>query len=244
MWMQSFSDKLRQLAQGIWDIPGTGTIRSIRCSAVPKVHTVTYYRICVNYFLQKEDPNRTILLFSDKRIHFPWDVSTPTSDISTSNILFNPVIYTQGAILITMYIKKLLLWHPHKTSGIHVTTHQHPTTINYQPAQIERIRIISLCVLGYFQSNVRLTTSRKYCQWPPHLETRWIRMLPIPVYSCPMASQMAPHCIQPGFIWIFHKIWGPTTLSAPEGGTQNTSRGISRLGSFFVEWVPTGNTRY
>ena len=102
VWMKIFSDELGRLVQGILEKLVTDTIRFIRRSAVPKERTVTYGHIYVNYHPQKKDPNCTRLTVGGDHIHYPWDVRTPTYDLSTSKILFNSAIFTPGAIFITM----------------------------------------------------------------------------------------------------------------------------------------------
>ena len=146
IWMQGFADELGKLKKGIWDITGTDTINLILLSAVPKGHTVTYGRICITYWPHNKYPNRTILTFCANHIHYPWNFSTTTSDLSKSKILFKSIIYTPGAILITMDIKNIP-WHLHETFVINETNHQHPNTRNYQPVQIEIIRIRWLWIL-------------------------------------------------------------------------------------------------
>ena len=53
LWIKSYDDELGRLSQGIQDIPVTDKIRLICFSAVPKVLTVTYGLIYVNYRPQK-----------------------------------------------------------------------------------------------------------------------------------------------------------------------------------------------
>ena len=112
--MKIFSDELGQISQGIIDILGTDTIWFICRSALPKGYTVTHGRICVNYCHKKKDSNRKRLTVGGDRSHYPLCVSTPTSHVSTSKILFNCVISTPGAIFITMDIKNFYLVTPMK----------------------------------------------------------------------------------------------------------------------------------
>ena len=114
VWMKNFSDEIGRLVKDIWDIPGTNTICFICRSPVPKVRTVTYDRIVVSYRPQKKDPNRTRLTVCGDHLHCIWVVRTATSDLSTSNILFNSFISAPGTIFITMEIKNFYLGTPMK----------------------------------------------------------------------------------------------------------------------------------
>ena len=140
IWMKNFADELGRLIQGIWNISGTNTIWFIRRSGTPKGCTVPYGHIVVNYCPHKKYTNHTRSTVGGDRIHYPRDVSTPTSYLSTSNILFNYVISTPGAIFITMDIKNILPWHLHETSRIHAPTNKHHISVNNWYLQLERIR--------------------------------------------------------------------------------------------------------
>ena len=51
IWVKSFANELCQLAQGIRDVPGTGTIDFIPHTDVPVGTTVTYEQIVCTYHL-------------------------------------------------------------------------------------------------------------------------------------------------------------------------------------------------
>jgi hypothetical protein len=42
-------------------------------------------------------------------IDYPWEVATPTSDLTTAKLLFNSVISTPGAVFVVMGIKNFYL---------------------------------------------------------------------------------------------------------------------------------------
>ena len=109
--MHSYANELGRLAQGIRDIPGTNTLRFIPKSDIPKDRwkEITYGRICVNYRPQKTEPHRTRLTVGGNLIDYPFEVATPTADLTTSKILFNSVISTPGAVFIIMDVKNFYL---------------------------------------------------------------------------------------------------------------------------------------
>jgi hypothetical protein len=116
IWMKSFANELGRLAQGIRDIPGTDTIDFIPFSDVPKGEAVTYGRIVCMYRPQKDEPNRTRLTVGGNLLVCLYDVSAPTSDLTTSKLLFNSVISTPGARFITFDLKNFYLKTPLPTA--------------------------------------------------------------------------------------------------------------------------------
>jgi len=68
-------------------------------AGIPKdrLKDVTYGRFVVSYRPQKLEKHRTRLTVGGDRINYPFDVSTPTSDLSTIKMLWNSVLSTPGA---------------------------------------------------------------------------------------------------------------------------------------------------
>ena len=106
--MKSFANELGRLAQGIRDIDGTDTIDFIPYVDVPKDQTVTYGRIVCTYRPQKDEKHRTRLTVGGNLIVCLFDVSAPTSDLTTAKQLFNSVISTPGARFVTLDLKNYL----------------------------------------------------------------------------------------------------------------------------------------
>ena len=81
---------------------------------VPKdrLKDVSYGRIVVNYIPQKEEPHRTILNVGSNLIDYVVDVSTPTADINTANLVINGTISTPGARYMCCDIKNFYLGTP------------------------------------------------------------------------------------------------------------------------------------
>ena len=112
VWMKSFDNELGRLAQGIRDIPGTDTIDFIPFTDVPKGEAVTYGRIVCTFRPQKDEVNHTRLTVGGNLLVCLYDVSTPTSDLTTAKLLFNLVISTPGARFITLDLKNFYLKTP------------------------------------------------------------------------------------------------------------------------------------
>ena len=89
IWKKFFSNELGRLAQGIRDVPGTDKIDFIPHTDVPFQTTGTYGRIVCTYHLQKTEKQRTRLTVSGNLFIFLYDVSAPTSDMTTEKLLFN-----------------------------------------------------------------------------------------------------------------------------------------------------------
>ena len=80
--------------QGIRDIPGTNTMFFIHKHEIPPelFKDVTYGWIVVSYQPQKTEKERTRLTIGGNLIDYPWEVTTPTVDLTTAKLLFNSVI--------------------------------------------------------------------------------------------------------------------------------------------------------
>ena len=96
-WTTSFSNKLGRMAQGVGNrIKGTNTIYFIDYALIPKDRRsdITYGRIVVDYRPHKTDPNHTRLTVGGNLINYPGEVSNPTADTTTANIVINSTIST------------------------------------------------------------------------------------------------------------------------------------------------------
>ena len=77
----------------------TDTMLFIAQYQVPRdrLKDVSYGRIVVDYIPHKEKPHRTRLTVGGTLIVYAGDISTPTSEISTANLVINSTISTPGA---------------------------------------------------------------------------------------------------------------------------------------------------
>ena len=61
---------------------------------IPRDRMITYGRIVVDYREQKADPNRVRITAGGDLIDYPGEVSTRSSDLTTTKILWNSVLST------------------------------------------------------------------------------------------------------------------------------------------------------
>jgi len=78
-------------------------------AAIPADRTVTYARIVVDYRAQKDDPNRARITICGNLIDSPGKLTTCTADFTTTKLVWNSVISTEGAKYMTADIKSLYL---------------------------------------------------------------------------------------------------------------------------------------
>ena len=111
VWTKSLANEFGRLANGVGTrLPtGSNTIFFIRRNQVPADRTVTYGRIVCTIRPQKEETHRTRLTVGGNLIDYPYDVSTPTADITTAKIMFNSVLSTPDAKFMGLDIKDFYL---------------------------------------------------------------------------------------------------------------------------------------
>ena len=102
VWSKSMCKKLGRLCQVFGDTEGTNTMRFLDINGIrniPRDRVVTDARIVVEYRAHKKDPNRMRITSGGnllKNLH-PGELTTRTSDITTSKCMWNSVISTKGA---------------------------------------------------------------------------------------------------------------------------------------------------
>jgi hypothetical protein len=110
-WETSFANELGRLANGIGTrMPtGTNTIAFIKKADVPADRAPTYGRIVVSVRPQKAEKYRTRLTVGGNLINYPFEVSTPTADLTTAKLLLNSIISTPNAKFLVTDIKDFYL---------------------------------------------------------------------------------------------------------------------------------------
>ena len=95
-------------------MPGTNTMFFIHKSEIPadRCKDITYGQIVVSIRPQKRERECTRLTVGGDLIDYPWEVATPTTDITTAKLLFNSVISTPGAVFVVMDCKNFHLMTP------------------------------------------------------------------------------------------------------------------------------------
>eukprot|EP00804_Cyclotella_cryptica_P019007 CCRYP_006480-RA/>CCRYP_006480-RA protein AED:0.25 eAED:0.14 QI:0/0/0/1/1/1/2/0/936 len=117
IWSKAMCKELGRLAQGYEGDPGTDTIHFMTINEIrkiPKDRTVTYARIVVDYRPQKKDPNRVRITVGGNLLKddYPGELTTRTADLTTSKILWNSTISTEGARYMTADVKNFYLCTP------------------------------------------------------------------------------------------------------------------------------------
>jgi hypothetical protein len=110
------SKELHPLAQGKPGVTkATNTIYFLshdEIRHIPKDQTVMYARIVINHWPQKEDPNRVRITIGGNLINYPFELTTCTTDMVSSNLLWNSTISMTGACFAGANIKNMYLETP------------------------------------------------------------------------------------------------------------------------------------
>ena len=111
IWVQSFSNELGRLANGIPPrLPtGTNTIKFIPPNIIPHQKTITYGRLVVDIKHNKPEKYRTRLTAGGNLLPYSDTTSTPTASIITIKLLFNSVLSTPSAKFCTIDIQNFYL---------------------------------------------------------------------------------------------------------------------------------------
>jgi hypothetical protein len=64
---------------------------------IPRSQTVTYARVIINFCPQKDDLHQIRITAGGKRINYPCELSTRTANLTTSKLMRNSVLSTEGA---------------------------------------------------------------------------------------------------------------------------------------------------
>ena len=102
-WKTAFGKEVGRLAQGDakTKTKGKNCIFAMTHDEIKKMYAKgkkpTYTRIVVNFRPQKEDPNQVRITAGGNLIKYPGEVTTRTADLTTTKIMWNSVISTDGA---------------------------------------------------------------------------------------------------------------------------------------------------
>ncbi len=102
VWQKVFGKDFGGMVQGDNKTGQTGTksifvITHNKVKCIPKHQTVTYACIIVNFHSQKADPNCIRITAGGNLINYPGKLSTRIADLTTSKLMWNSVISTEGA---------------------------------------------------------------------------------------------------------------------------------------------------
>ena len=79
---------------------------------IPTDRTVTYARIVVVYRVHEDDPNRVPITVGGNLIIYPGELTTPTADLTTTQVMWNSVISTRNAQYMCSDVKDFYLCTP------------------------------------------------------------------------------------------------------------------------------------
>ena len=115
VWQTAFGKDFGKMAQG-GDKTGQKGTNSVFVMTHKEIdiakhagHKWTYARVVVNYRPQKEDPNRIRIAVGGNLITYRGNTSTRTADLTTSKLLWNSVLSTDGARYMCLDIKNFYL---------------------------------------------------------------------------------------------------------------------------------------
>jgi hypothetical protein len=115
VWQTAFGKDFGGMAQGD-DKTGQKGMNSVFVMTHEEIeiakaagHKWTYARVVVDYRPQKEDPNRIRIAVRGNLITYRGNTSTRIADLTTSKLLWNSVLSTEGARYMCLDIKKFYL---------------------------------------------------------------------------------------------------------------------------------------
>ena len=76
---------------------------------IPTDRTITYARVVVDFCPQKADLHRICITAGGNLINYPGELTTQTADLTTSKLMWNSVLSTEGAKYICLDIKNFYL---------------------------------------------------------------------------------------------------------------------------------------
>ena len=96
------ANKFGRLMKGLKRrIQGTETMKFIQKHEVPYDKKFTYARFICDYRSQKEDKERTRITVGGNRLDYQGEVSTKTAGLTTTKLLLNSVVSSEGAKVMT-----------------------------------------------------------------------------------------------------------------------------------------------
>jgi hypothetical protein len=79
---------------------------------IPRNQTVTYTHVVVDFCPQKADPHNIRITADSNLINYNGELSTRTADLTTSKLMWNSVLSTEGARYMCLDIKNFYLTAP------------------------------------------------------------------------------------------------------------------------------------
>ncbi len=117
IWQTAFGKDFGKIAQGNLKMGQKGAnsifvMTHTEIQGIPKNQMITYARVVVDYRPQKADPHCICITASGNLINYPGELSTRTADLTTSKLIWNSVLSTEGAKYMCLDIKNFYLTAP------------------------------------------------------------------------------------------------------------------------------------
>ena len=99
-WEEAMCTELGKILEGYGEEKGTNTVKFLthdEIRAIPKDRTITYARIVVDYRKQKKDSNRVRITVGGNLLKSDEELTVRTADLTTTKMMWNSVISTEGA---------------------------------------------------------------------------------------------------------------------------------------------------
>ena len=117
IWQTAFGKDFGGMAQGDNKIGQQGTdsifvMTHDDIRHLPTNRTITYARVVVDIRPQKTDPHRVRITAEGNLINYPGELSTRTANLTTSKLMWNSVLSTEGAKYMCLDIKNFYLSAP------------------------------------------------------------------------------------------------------------------------------------
>ena len=117
IWETGLGKEVGRMAQGDIKTGTKGTdsifvMTHAEIQNIPRDRIVTYCRLVVDFRPQKEDPNRVRMTAGGNLLQYPGELTTRTADLTTSKIIWNSVLSTEGARFMGIDIKNFYLGTP------------------------------------------------------------------------------------------------------------------------------------
>ena len=100
-WGFGFVVPLGHSAHFLAKTPGTNCMFVMNHAKIARMHAEgrvpTYARVVVDFRPQKEDPNRVRIIAGGNLIKYPGELTTRTADLTTTKVVWNSVLSTEGA---------------------------------------------------------------------------------------------------------------------------------------------------
>jgi hypothetical protein len=117
IWQTAFGKDFKGMAQGDNKMgqKGTNTIfvmTHAEILIIPADRTITYARAVIDFCPQKADPHRIRITAGGNLINYPGELTTRTANLTTSKLMWNSVLSTEGAKHMCLDIKNFYLSAP------------------------------------------------------------------------------------------------------------------------------------